>query len=107
MTRHHAIRLVALIVTLAALPAFAHDSYRIVGVVTKRQDTAISVRSRDGKTTAIRMSKYTDVTRNTKKVDAAEVKVGSSVVVDALGDSEEDLEALEVQLVPDLEAPKK
>jgi hypothetical protein len=107
MTRRCLVLIAVLTVGFMAVQAAAHDSYRIVGVVTQRQDTQISVKSRDGKTTAIGMNKQTEVTRNKKKVDASEVKVGASVVVEALGDSEADLLAVEVQLVPPMDQPKK
>jgi hypothetical protein len=42
----------------------------------------------------------TVVTRDKKKVGATELKVGLSVVVDANGDSLEDLVVLEVRIVP-------
>jgi hypothetical protein len=107
MSRRHFILIAVVTVGLLPVRTAAHDSYRIVGVVTERRDTTISVKSRDGKTTAIGVNKQTEVTRNKKKVDASELKVGASVVVDALGDSEDDLMAIEVQLVPPMDGKKK
>ena len=71
MNRRHLILVAVLTLGLMAVQAAAHDSYRIVGVVTQRQDTQVSVKSRDGKTTAIGMNKQTEVTRNKKTVDTS------------------------------------
>jgi hypothetical protein len=46
------------------------------------------------------MKKDTLIYRDKQKVAATELKVGRSVVVDALGDSFDDLVALEVNIVP-------
>lgn len=107
MTRQYLILAAVLTIGLMAVQAAAHDSYRIVGVVTQRQDMRVTVKSRDGRATTIAMNKQTEVTRNKKRVDASEVKVGVSVVVEALGDSEADLMAMELQVVPPMDAPKK
>jgi hypothetical protein len=48
----------------------------------------------------IAIDKQTLVSRDKKKVDVAELKSGRYVVVDAIGDTEADLLALEVRLVP-------
>ena len=47
-----------------------------------------------------------EFTRDKKPVKASEVKVGGSVVVDALGDSILDLTVLEVRLVPAITSAK-
>jgi hypothetical protein len=107
MTRPRLILTVAVITGFMAAGAAAHDSYRIVGVITQRQDTTISVKSRDEKTTSIGINQQTEITRNMKRVDLSELKAGASVVVDALGDSEADLTAIEVQLVPRVDKAKK
>lgn len=48
------------------------------------------------------MDKNTLVTHDKKEVPLSELKHGRSVVVQALGDDETDLLALEVRLVPDI-----
>jgi len=78
---------------------YAHDEFRIIGTVTKVEAKAIGVKDRAGKTTVIAINKQTLVSREKKKVDAAELKAGRYVVVDAIGDTEDDLLALEVRLV--------
>lgn len=84
----------------SAAEVFAHDEFRIIGTVTKRQETAIDVKTKEGKTISIALNKQTLISRDKKKVDSTELKTGRYVVVDALGDSEADLLALEVRLVP-------
>jgi len=44
--------------------------------------------------------------RGKKKVPATELKVGLSVVVDAMGDSEEELEAQDIMIVPRLKSSR-
>jgi hypothetical protein len=87
-------------------PLLAHEEFRVVGVVTSREATQFVVKTREGKSTSIELNKQTVVTRDKKKVDASEIKVGRTVVVDAYGDSERDLLALEVQLVPAIASAK-
>lgn len=95
-----------MLVTLAALtvglvPALAHDDYRIIGTITKVAATTLDVKqTKDGKTIAMTMDSATLVTRDKKKVERSELKVGLGVVVDARGDSLADLVVLEVRLVP-------
>src|SRR4051794_5417858 len=88
--------------TLAfATPLRAHDQYRIVGTVAKITATQIDVKQlKDGKIVEIDIDKQTKVTRDKKPVAFNQIKVGGSVVVEALGDSILDLQALEIGLVP-------
>jgi hypothetical protein len=95
-----------MLATLAALtvglaPGLAHDDYRIIGTITRVTATALDVKqTKDGRTIAMKTDSATLVTRDKKKVDRAELKTGLNVVVDARGDSLEDLVVLEVRLVP-------
>jgi hypothetical protein len=89
----------ALLVTVAMLSA--HEDYRIVGTVAQVTAKSLDVKqAKDGKIISMKMDNETIVTRDKKKVNRAEVKVGLSVVVDARGDSLKDLLVLEVRLVP-------
>jgi len=88
------------VLVLSAAELIAHDEFRIIGTVTKRQETAINVKTKEGKTISIALNKQTLISRDKKKVNSTELKTGHYVVVDALGDSEADLLALEVRLVP-------
>ena len=85
---------------LGVVPVSAHDDFRIIGTISRAQASQIQVKTREGKTTAIRLDTQTLITRDKKKVAASELRTGQSVVVDALGDSEADLLALEVRIVP-------
>jgi hypothetical protein len=79
----------------------AHDKYRIVGTVAKVAGTVLDVKqTKDGKTITMDMTAKTVVTRDKKKVGRAELKTGLSVVVDALGDSLDELDVVEVRIVP-------
>src|SRR5215213_10590942 len=93
---------VAIVATLSsAAPAWAHDDYRILGTVLRVSAGRIEVKqTRDAKTVAIRMDQATIVTRDDKKTTSSELKAGVNVVVDATGDSVDDLVALEVKIVP-------
>lgn len=90
---------VALGVALGGAPAFAHDEYRIIGTVTIQQNSQLAVKSREGKMFSIKLDGETLVYRDNKKVAAAELRTGRFVVVDALGDSEADLVAVEVRII--------
>lgn len=88
-----------------AWPVSAHEEFRIIGTLTRVETAQISVRTKDSKTIAIKLDKETLVTRDKKKVPAAQLKSGQSVVVDALGDDYTDLLALEVRIVPAITRP--
>ncbi len=91
--------LAGLIVGMA--PAAAHDDYRIIGTITNVTANTLDVKqTKDGKTISMATDEATLVTRDKKKVSATELKAGLSVVVDASGDSLEDLVVLEIRIVP-------
>src|SRR6266508_3670775 len=100
MTRRLLMLAAATVLVLGATQLFAHEHFRVIGTITKQQNSIIAVKNKDAKTTAIRLDKQTEITRDKKKVDVSELKVGRSVVVDAYGDSEDDLLALEIRIVP-------
>jgi len=93
--------LVAGLLTLSLVPAFAHEDFRLVGVVTKASNSSLSIRTQGAKAdNAVKLDRQTKITRDGKKVTTAELKPGQTTVVDAYGDSLEDLLALEVRIVP-------
>lgn len=99
--------LMAVVMTMVQTPlSAAHDEFRIIGTVTKISATEIAVKQKDGKIVEMDMNKQTKFTRDKKPVTLKDVKVGGSVVVDALGDSILDLTALEVRLVPAITTAK-
>ena len=85
---------------LGAGHAFAHEDFRVIGTVMSHQGSNIEVQSKDGRMTSIRLDRQTLITRDTKTVAATQVETGVSVVVDAYGDSADDLLALEIRIVP-------
>ena len=89
----------ALLVGMASLSA--HDDYRIIGAIAKVTAKTLDVKqTKDGKTISMTRDEATLVTRDKKTVSATELKTGLSVVVDARGDSLDDLLVLEVRIVP-------
>jgi hypothetical protein len=102
-------RLIALltvaVLMLGATSLSAHDNFRVIGTITKLQTTQLDVKTKEAGTVSIAIDKQTIVWRDKKKVPAGELKAGLSVVVDAYGDSEEDLLALDVTIVPPI-APR-
>ena len=92
--------LVMSMLLLGVSHVFAHEEFRVIGTLATHQDSTIDVESRNGKTISIRLDRQTLITRDTNQVAATELVVGLTVVVDAYGDSEEDLLALEIRIVP-------
>ena len=103
MTRRLMLTLLFLVV--AAIPALAHDDYRIIGTNVTVDANRLDVKqTRDKKVVSMLMETTTLVTRDKKKVARTELKVGANVVVDARGDDIDDLSVVEIKLVP---APAK
>ena len=103
MTR--SLLLAALLVAfVTAVPASAHEHFRIVGTITKLSATEMDVKNRESKTYTVDINKKTIVKRDKEKKELglAALKVGQSVVVDAYGDDEFSLEAQDIRIVPPL-----
>ena len=101
MTRRLIIVIGVVAMMLGVAPVWAHDDYRIIGTVLKVSAGKLDVKqTKDGKTISMKTDAATIVTRDKKKVSSAELKTGTNVVVDARGDSLEDLVVLEVRIVP-------
>ena len=96
--RNVTITAIAALVLFAA-PAFAHDEFRFVGTVTKLDKTSMVLKAQDPKPVTVKFKGQTLVTKDKKKVGVDVIKMGDTVVVDALGDSYADLEAVEVRIV--------
>lgn len=92
------VRPLALILSLAAGLALAHEDIQVTGVVTKRQGDTIEIKTRAGKTLAIEVNKATKVTRGKSKSTLAALKPGMTVVVDGFGDTEDDFFVLQVTI---------
>jgi hypothetical protein len=114
MKRYVPAFLALMVVIGASTQLQAHEHFRVIGTVTKLETRTIDVKNKDGKTTSMSMDKQTKVNIDKKKVPTTELKVGQSVVVDAYGDDEFDLLAVEIRIVPAIvpkngakSAPKK
>lgn len=94
------IALIILVFALVVLPARAHEAVRLVGTVAKIQGTQLGVKLKIGRTVWVELKKSTIVLKDKTKVPASTLKPGLSVVVDALGDDDSDLEAKQVRIVP-------
>lgn len=96
------------IITLATLIALtlgtayprAHEAFRIIGTIAAMKPTQVAVKTKQGRTVYIELTKKTIVLRDKTRVAATELKPGLSVVVDALGDDDSDLTAKQVRIVP-------
>ena len=101
MTNIRAALLCLAIALAAGAPAAAHYKFRIVGTVTKLAADEIAVRQvKDNAIVEMDLDKDTKVSRDGKAVSRSQIKVGGSVVIDALGDDIFSLTATEIRLVP-------
>jgi hypothetical protein len=100
MIRRMMMLMTLIVATAGVAPVFAHEEFRVIGTVTKVQSSKLGVKTKEGKEISIAIDKQTSFTRDQKKTDVSQVKTGQSVVVDAYGDSYDDLLALEVRIVP-------
>jgi hypothetical protein len=98
MTRR--VFVLAALLVFAATHLCAHEKFRIVGTVTKLEAEKLAVKDKNGKVFSIARTKYTTYMRDKKKVSAKDLREGSSVVVEATGDSHEDMVAETVTIVP-------
>ena len=101
MTRR-IIFLVTVIVLALSAQLLAHEEFRIVGTVVKLEKSQLQVKARNAKLWSVALTGETFIHRDKdqNKVAQTELKAGTSVVVDALGDTEADLQALEIRIVP-------
>lgn len=84
----------------------AHEAFRIVGTVATLKPTQIGVKTKQGRTVYIELTKKTMVLRDKTKVPATELKTGLSVVVDARGDDDSDLTAKQMRIAPAIAPPR-
>jgi len=82
-----------LLVLLAGVASLgAHESFRIIGTIAKVTATTLDVKqTKDGKVIAMDLDEATMVMRGAKKLSIKDLKAGLSVVVDARGDSIDEL----------------
>jgi len=99
MTQRIVMLAMVAMVTTGVGRVFAHDEFRIIGTIAAVKKAQLDVKGRDGKMVTMKVDAETLVYRDNKKVDAAELKAGRYVVVDALGDTVTDLLAVEVRII--------
>jgi Domain of unknown function (DUF5666) len=92
--------LVVMIAAVTASGAYAHEHFRVIGTITKLDKKQFEVKEKTGKLWTIYVDTKTKVSRDKKPVAVATLKIGQSVVVDAYGDDETDLLALDIRIVP-------
>jgi hypothetical protein len=92
--------LVAGFLAATSVAAFAHEEFRLVGVVTKVGQGSFGVKPQGKPELAVKHDRQTAIMRDGKKIGMMNVKPGETAVVDALGDSMEDMLAIEVRIVP-------
>ena len=88
----------------ATAPIAAHEHFRIIGTITKLAATEMDVKNKEGKTYTVDINAKTVVRRDKEKAELglSALRTGQSVVVDAYGDDEFDLEAQDIRIVPPL-----
>ena len=90
----------AFLLAASSVSALAHDEFRVVGVVTKVNQNSLSVKQTGGVEHVIKLDRQTAVLRDGKKAVLADLKAGQTTVVNALGDTMEDMLAIEIRIVP-------
>ncbi len=88
-----------------------HETFRIIGTITKVTEKALEVRKTAGAIKSVELTRRTVIRRlkEEKKLPISALKVGQSVVVDAFNayaqdpDDDSELEALDIRIVPALE----
>jgi hypothetical protein len=93
------------LVALSTGVASAHNSYRLIGTITKVGPKRLELKqTKDGRRISVDIADTTTLSRDKKKITVAELKVGQDVAVDATGDSLQFLVATQIRIVP---APAK
>jgi hypothetical protein len=91
-----------ILAAFASTHVFAHDAFRVVGIITKWKQPRLEIKTPNGGRLSILVFSGADILRDKKHVTRAELKAGRNVVVDALGDSVIELEAVKINIVPTL-----
>ena len=105
MTRRIITLTTLIVLALGSTAVRAHEAFRIIGTIATMKPTQLGVKTKEGRTVYIELTKKTIVLRDKTKVPATELKPGLSVVVDALGDDDSDLTAKQVRIVPAIPLP--
>jgi hypothetical protein len=58
--------------------AFRHDTFRIIGTITKPDQYVVEVKTKDGEIVAVRLENGTRISRDSKEADISELKAAAS-----------------------------
>jgi len=76
----------ALAAALVVTPVFAHEGHvhKVLGTVSSIDGNHVVVKTTDGKSVTVMLDSKTEITRGKEKLDAAALKVGQRVSIDAM-----------------------
>lgn len=80
--------------------ALAHPNHKVMGTVTMIAADHVMLKDKAGKEHTIKLAKTTKVTRNKKAMKAADIKVGTRIVVTAVSDEDLTAKVIEVGAAP-------
>lgn len=80
--------------------ALAHPNHKVMGTVTMVAADHMMIKDKAGKEHTIKLAKTTTVTKNKKAMKAADIKVGTRVVVTAVSDKDLMAKVIEVGAAP-------
>lgn len=80
--------------------ALAHPNHKVMGTVTMVAADHVMIKDKAGKEHTIKLAKTTKVTKNKKAMKAADIKVGTRVVVTAVSDNDLTAKVIEVGAAP-------
>jgi hypothetical protein len=83
-----------------ATPAAAHDSYKVTGKVITRDERSFELTNQYGSQIFVAFDKNTVFTRGAEAATSDALAVGQTVVVNGEGDSQNELEGRDVQIIP-------
>ena len=98
LTRIRAVAIGALL--LMSDVALAHPDHKVMGTVTMVAADHLMIKDKAGKEHTIKLAKTTKVTKNKKAMKAADIKVGTRVVVTAVSDNDLTAKVIEVGAAP-------
>ena len=90
---------------LGTTALLAHEQMEFAGTITQKDDTRLEVTTKEEKYPAqVAYEKSTIILRGEgEKVDASALKIGQSVIVDAMAEGWDDIQAYQIRIV---EEPK-
>ena len=79
---------VAILVTVAAVAAFAHDGHvhKVLGTIAKVDGNQVQIQGTDGKKVIVALNDKTQILKGTVKAALVDLKEGARVVIEAEGE---------------------